>query len=491
MERRLDLRPGKPETRSIVMLIGERVEAAMRRHGLLRCDEGLLVAVSGGPDSVALLHLLDGMRRTWNLRLEVAHLQHGMRGAEGMDDARFAAALAQKLGLPFHLKEIDLPAMKAEAGKGNLEALARAERYRFFADVVRERKLDKVATAHTQDDQAETVLMWLLRGAGGKGLGGMAPLSHLDAGQRDQSEKLTVIRPLIESSKAEILEYLQENGLFFKVDRTNQDPAWLRNWLRLELLPEIRRRTGENVAERLNRLSALMREENQFLDQLARDRYRAVGGTGGLDRRMLLREPKALRRRVVRLWIEQVRGHLRGLDFVHVEELLHVAEAKAPQGRVSIPGGWEVVREYDTLTLAKNSRGAHRLCYSYELPIGNVLRIPEAGVEISAERLVGAGGARPAASTEAVFDLQGLTGMLVLRNFRPGDRIRPLGMSGRKKVKDLFIDHKVPQSQRAKLPLLAMGQEILWVPGYGRSELGRVTEKTRSLLRIKVVSIGA
>lgn len=463
---------------------------AVGRH-LLSATDRILVALSGGPDSVALLHLLNDLREGLNLHLEVAHLQHGIRGAEAKEDARFAAALARKLDLPFHLKEIDLPAMKTEAGKGNLEALARAERYRFFADVVRARKLDKVATAHTLDDQAETVLMWLFRGAGMKGLGGMAPLSHVDAGQRDRSEKLTVIRPLIEVSKADILDYLQEKRLSFKVDRTNQDPAWLRNWLRLELLPELRRRTGENIAERLSRQAALMREENQFLDQLARDRYRAMGGVDGLDRRMLLREPKALQRRVLRLWIEEVRGQLRGLDFVHVEKLLHVAEAKAPQGRVSIPGGWEVVREYDTLKFAKKSRRRERLCYSYELVIGRVLRIPEAGVEVSAERIEGLGGEWPARSTEAVFDLQGLTGKLAMRNFRPGDRFRPLGMSGRKKVKDLFIDYKVPQSLRTKLPILAMGQEILWVPGYGRSEVARVTENSRSLVRIKVVSIGA
>jgi tRNA(Ile)-lysidine synthase len=216
-----------------------------------------------------------------------------------------------------------------------------------------------------------------------------------------------------------------------------------------------------------------------------------MGGVDGLDRRMLLREPQALQRRVLRLWIEEVRGQLRGLDFVHVEELLHVAEAEAPQGRVSIPGGWEVVREYDTLKLAKKSRRRERLCYSYELVIGRVLRIPEAGVEVSAERIESLGGEWPARSTEAVFDLQGLTGKLQVRNFRPGDRFRPLGMSGRKKVKDLFIDRKVPQSLRIKLPILAMGQEILWVPGYGRSEVARLTENSRSLVRIKVVSIGA
>ena len=147
----------------------------------------LLVAVSGGPDSVALLHLLYDLREELELRLEVAHLQHGIRGAEAQEDARFVAELAEKLGLPFHLKEVNLRQIKSAAGKGNLEALARAERYRFFADVARERNLGKIATAHTQDDQAETVLMWLLRGSGMKGLGGMPPTHQLDGTNIDSA----------------------------------------------------------------------------------------------------------------------------------------------------------------------------------------------------------------------------------------------------------------------------------------------------------------
>ncbi len=152
-----------------------QVQTFAERQQLILPGDRILVAVSGGPDSVALLHILGEMRNDFALHLEVAHLQHGIRGAEAQADARFVADLAETLRVPFHLKEIDLPLMKRDAGKGNLEALARAERYRFFADIAEVHQLGKVATAHTLDDQAETVLMWLLRGAGTRGLGGMAP----------------------------------------------------------------------------------------------------------------------------------------------------------------------------------------------------------------------------------------------------------------------------------------------------------------------------
>src|SRR5215510_11381363 len=160
------------------MTLQDQVKKTIEKHQMIAPGDDLLVAVSGGPDSVTLLHLLSGLREDLRLRLEVAHLQHGIRGAEAQEDARFVAEMAEKLGLPFHLKEINLRQIKSALGKGNLEALARAERYRFFAALARERKLGKIATAHTQDDQAETVLMWMLRGSGLKGLGGMPPLVH-------------------------------------------------------------------------------------------------------------------------------------------------------------------------------------------------------------------------------------------------------------------------------------------------------------------------
>lgn len=171
------------------MTLQDKVKRTIEKYQMTMPGDYLLVAVSGGPDSVALLHLLYDLRRELELHLEVAHLEHGIRGSEAREDARFVAELAEKLGLPFHLKEVDLHQIKSAAGKGNMEALGRAERYRFFTAVSRERKLDKIATAHSQDDQAETVLMWLLRGSGLRGLGGMP--------QPTRSRKTVSDRPVV------------------------------------------------------------------------------------------------------------------------------------------------------------------------------------------------------------------------------------------------------------------------------------------------------
>jgi tRNA(Ile)-lysidine synthase len=473
------------------MSIVRKILDSVNRHHLLALGERVLVAVSGGPDSVALLHLLCELRDEFGAHLEVAHLQHGIRGEEAKEDARFVAELVESLKLPFHLKEIDLPRMKSNAGRGNLEAWAREERYRFFGDVVREHKLDKVATAHTEDDQAETVLMWLLRGTGMKGLGGMSPLHLHRVAVGDSMATLTVIRPLIEVSKAEIVEYLEKRKLNYRVDRSNLDLSFLRNWIRLELLPKIQQRVGSGFSARLSRHAELLRDEDSLLAELARKSYESMRDSNGLSRAALLREPEALQRRILRHWIGRTRGHLRGLELVHIDEVLRLIKEGPPQGRLSIPGGWDLVREYETLKLAKVSRSLKRICYTYEFSIGRVLSIPEAGMQLYSEQVDNSFGVMPTQPMEALFDLNQLPTKLVVRNFRPGDRFKPLGMGGHKKVKDLFIDKKVPLPVRRTLPLLATEAEILWIPGYGRSSTAQVSAKTKSVLHIKAVSIGS
>ena len=197
----------------------------------------MVVALSGGPDSVALLHVLYDLREELRLHLEVAHLEHGIRGEEAREDSRFVAALAQNLTLPFHRKEVNIPGMKKAAGKGNMEELARQERYRFLTAVARERKLGKIVTAHTQDDQAETVLMRLLQGAGPRGLGGIAPVRG------------ALVSPLIETRRSEIVAHLDARGLSAAEDASNRDPRFLRARIRHDLLPFMAELTGGSVVE--------------------------------------------------------------------------------------------------------------------------------------------------------------------------------------------------------------------------------------------------
>jgi len=473
------------------MVLERKVQETLKKFEILSPGDRVLVAVSGGADSVALLHLLCELRDDLRLHLEVAHLQHGIRGADARDDARFVAEVAERLGLPFHLREINLHQIKSAAGKGNLEALAREERYRFFTTVARERRLGKIATAHTQDDQAETILMWLLRGSGLKGLGGMSPAHPLAGDNIDADSRLIVIRPLLDVSRAEIEEYLNEKCLTFRIDRSNQDPSFLRNWIRLELVPRLKEKMDRNLPSRLARQAEIIREDDQLLDALAKAALDETRNAESMNRESLLKHGKGMQRRLLRLWTEETRGYLRGLDFQHVEALLDLIKAGPPQSRLAIPGGWELVKEYETLRLEKRSRSLKQqcACYSYELQVGEDLHVREAGLTIEARKIFPPLPSPPADLMEVFFDSASFAGKLTMRNFRPGDRFQPLGMRGHKKVKELFIEKKIPLSVRASLPLLVLGDEVMWIPGYGRGEVGKVTSDTKVILNLKAVAI--
>jgi tRNA(Ile)-lysidine synthase len=473
------------------MVLERKVQESLGKFEILISGDRVLVAVSGGADSVALLHLLYALRDDLRVHLEVAHLQHGIRGEEAREDARFVAALADQLNLPFHLKEMNLLQIKAVAGKGNLEALAREERYRFFADIARQRRLAKIATAHTEDDQAETVLMWFLRGSGLNGLAGMAPVHPLDRIDTESENGMVVIRPLLDVSRAEIEAYLSEKHLNFRLDHSNQDPTFLRNWIRLELIPRLKEKIGRNLPSRLARQAELIRQENELLDALAKAALCEARIVEGMNRESLLKHGKAMQRRLLRLWIEETRGHLRGVDFHHVEALLDLINVGPPQGRLAIPGGWDLVKEYETLRLEKRSRSSKQqcACYSYELQVGEDLHVREAGLTIEAREIFPPLPSPPADLMDVFFDSASFAGKLTMRNFRPGDRFQPLGMRGHKKVKELFIEKKIPLSVRASLPLLVLGDEVIWIPGYGRGEVGKVTSDTKVILNLKAVAI--
>jgi tRNA(Ile)-lysidine synthase len=342
-------------------------------------------------------------------------------------------------------------------------------------------------TAHTQDDQAETLLMWLLRGCGMTGLAGIRRVRRLPPTDFGATAPVIVVRPFLEISKAEILGYLHERDLPYRHDATNSDPALLRNWLRLELLPALERKAGTRLRARLSRQAELLRDENDYMDELARDELQRVGGHERLDRREFLCRHPAMQRRILRLWIEQTRGHLRGIGHIHVAHLIDLIAGGPPQASLPIPGGWELVVEYGIVRLEKRCPKREDTGYSYELRIGQRLKLPEAGMEIISEYIDSPVSGFPATLDAAWFDAAELCGDLRVRNFRRGDRLRPLGLSGTKKVKELFIEKKIPRSRRARVPVLLAGDDIVWIPGYTRSDVAKISAQTTRIVRLTAV----
>jgi tRNA(Ile)-lysidine synthase len=415
----------------------------------------VLAAVSGGADSMALLHVLAGLSREWGFRVEVAHMDHGLRGEESAEDARFVARMAEGMGLVCHLGRL-IPGSLRRKGV-SLQEAARAERLSWLERVASEAGAGQIALGHTANDAAEDVLMRLLTGAGTRGLAGMRP------------SRGRFIRPLIECSRQDIEAWLGEQGIAWREDSSNASPRYLRNRIRGQLIPELGR-YNPSLREALVRQAAVLGDEDDLLDALAAERLAALRMPGEdtvLPCALLSAEHPALERRVLRLSLEGLAGGLRGISFRHIEALRGLARSVSPSARLALPGGLVAARRYGDLHL---SRGARPSEQGFERRIAGPgsYDIPEAGRKLTL-RLIEA--RAEAGENETLFDAGSLAWPLLLRSPRRGDRFHPRGMGGgRKLVFRLLADLKVPRFERGTFPLLASGETIIWVGGLRAAE---------------------
>jgi tRNA(Ile)-lysidine synthase len=462
------------------MNVANIVYGTITRHEMISPGDSVLLGVSGGPDSVALLQLLDELKSLLGCTLAIAHFDHGIRAEESRQDAVFVEELAARFGMPFYLGRNAVP---GDRSRGNLEAFARESRYRFFESVASRVGAAKIAVGHTRDDQAETMLMWLLRGCGPSGLGGMPPVRPT-RNNASGNEQTRLIRPLIDVSRAEIMRYLEGRGLSFRADGTNTDTRYLRNWIRADLLPALVERTDDRLKERLARLSSLLQGNELLLDRYVSRELQDIIQEGDLSCGAFLGLEPQVRGRVLRAWLQSHLGDLRGLGFRHVDAVARLAAAGQPSGRVSLPRGWTAVRLYDRLRLIEGFCAPRANAYAYELPLEGEVWIEEVGVSVSAWRSSRAEALQPKNACQAIFDRDAIVGCRELRNRRPGDRIQPLGMRGHKKLKDLFIEKRTPRRLRDLLPLLLVDGQVVWVPGHGRSGAAMVNARTREVWNV-------
>jgi tRNA(Ile)-lysidine synthase len=431
----------------------------MRWRPFFRPGERVGVAVSGGPDSVLLLDFLQKLASEMGLSLAVVHFNHHLRGAESDADEQLVRQRADALGLEFLRGEAAVAQVARERHR-NLEATARDLRYRFFFSLVNQGRLDKVATAHTANDQAETVLLRLMRGTGTHGLGGIYPI--LDG---------KIVRPFLTLTREEILLEARKRKLDYRVDSTNLDPTLRRNKVRMELLPKLQKDFNPKVITLLNELAERAREDEAYLEQQARERARPwrvrEGSEEKIPVRPLLEFPPAIRGRVLRQMLLATRGSLRGLTRAHLKALLHFA-AKAQSGRsLALPGGWAARREFEWLILGPLSPPAASGEFSYLVDVPADVAVPQLGVVLHF-KIVGPE-AFPKAYNEceiAALDLGKLPRGLILRNWRAGDRYWPLGSRKPRRLKELFLERKIPPGQRALWPVLEAGKQIVWVRGF-------------------------
>lgn len=462
------------------------VRRAISRHSMLTSGDRVLAAVSGGPDSVALLHLLLKLAPEYDLSLGVAHLNHGLRGADSDRDADFTAEMARRRGLPFHSGRRDVENLR-RAEKLSPEEAARKVRREFLLEVKRNEGYDRLALGHHADDNAELVLMRLIQGSGTAGTAGMAPVGP-DG----------IIRPLLSATRAEIEAFLDAEGIPRVADASNAENRFPRNRIRNRLLPLLRDEFNPAAAAALNRYAKIRRDEEEWLSLLTEDlagrcTLRSEENSEILSVPALRDLPAAARRRVVRRAAERARGHLRRIGLAHVEAVLGLLEGGGRHRRLDLPGRLRVVRTGGELRIRRmdgplRQTGEIQPEYRYEMDEPGTLALPEIAARLSLRRVArpSEGNVRQAGQNVAFFDMTHVRFPLVVRNARPGDRFTPLGMSGSQSVSDFLINQKVPLPDRPRCPVLLSGDRIIWVAGRRIDEAVKLTPSTEMVLKAEI-----
>jgi tRNA(Ile)-lysidine synthase len=468
------------------------VSQTIAENAMVQPGDRVLAAVSGGPDSVTLVHILSKLIPVFSFRLAVAHLNHDLRSHESERDAEFVTSLAHKLNLPLHVDKINVRRYQ-KCHRLSPEEAARQVRYGFFKQVAESHGYTKIAVGHQLDDNAELVMMFLLRGSGTLGLSGMPPT-------RDGK----IIRPLLKIKRSEIIDYLAEQDLEYVIDATNANRNYLRNKIRHELIPLLSTTYNPNIVAALNRLASLMRSEEKWIDGLIEPLYKSVLISHSADSIRLALDnfgdiPLAARRRLIRKVVLKLNGTLRRITFAHVDAVIDLAMKRPHTGGIDLPHNIRVQCDHRSLVIARHkdplrSRGptlsrAMAEDYAYQMTTPGTAIIKEAHIRLKLteigideiKNLYSAG------QQIAFFDITKLKFPLVVRNFRPGDRFSPLGMQGTQKLKNFFINNKIPRGQRANCPLLVSDGRIIWVAGHRLDNSVKIDAETRLVLKAELL----
>ena len=456
----------------------EKVEAYCRYHGLFKEGSGILVACSGGPDSLALLELMIRFSKRYKLKVAAAHFEHGIRGENSLADAAFVAGYCKKRQIPCFMSAADVPALSRKQGL-SLELMARKLRYEFLEKTLAEQKLDYIAVAHHADDQAETVFMRVLRGTGTMGLAAMRPL--VPGGH--------IIRPLLGVTKQEIVAWCKQNGLKPRHDATNDIPDCTRNKLRLDLMPRLKQEFNEDITRGLCQLAAVAAAENDFLEA-AVQRYwqdteliRRVADVKGvcIAQTPFVRLPLAIKRRLLRRFWLELTGSSKDLSFANIELLLRLMEHGRTGSRQELPHKYVAEIVYGFL------QGKKLIAVSKKAVPKVAVKIPgrTRWGNITCEAKVLLGQELPAKTLANEFYLElSQAKKLIFRSRQPGDRMHLA--FGHRKIKDILIDAKIARDKRDRVPLLVSGSEVLWLVGYRRSSYCANIDVSKKYVYLKI-----
>ena len=481
-----------------------KVQSAIDKYAPTPPNAHILVGVSGGADSVSLLYALARLFEHPthdNRTLSVAHLNHGIR-PESTEDASFVKKLCNNLNIPFLTATVDVPLLAATTGV-SLEMAARDARYKFFAETAQKCGANAVATAHNRDDQAETLLLKLCRGAGSAGLDGIAPNLII--------QEFRVIRPLLDVSRREIESFLKEQNLTWHEDVTNADIKIKRNRIRHNILPQLEEHLNPRIKEALARTTSILREDNKYMEQQAKVAlnesrihpehkkppksirvHPCSSVVPSLKIESLRTLPLAILRRALRQWLIEYKTPADKIRFDTIERTIELILAEKGTGAITLTTNTEIRREYDLLHIIHKA--------SIEIPIPTTELIIPGETRIDSHNMIitatprtgfehiqsGPIGKLPA---EAVIRWDdSAPPEITVRSWLPGDRIHPIGMNGSCKLKEIFINAKVSQSERASIPIFVCNNEIIWIPGYRISSNRAVSDQHQQSLQLTITA---
>jgi tRNA(Ile)-lysidine synthase len=452
-------------------MVLEAVKETIRKHNLLEKKDTVLIAFSGGLDSTGLVAIFLELRKEWLLDIFLGHFNHRLRPGAG-EDEQFVRKAAQEHGLPLFVASEDVRSF-AKLNRLNLEEAGRMLRYEFLSKTAQKIGGAKIATGHTLNDQAETFFLRLMRGSGLKGLGSISPVVE---GR--------IIRPLLSVERKDIAEYVEKKGWAFREDESNLDRSFARNKVRLDLIPYIQENFEPKIVHRIGKIVTILQEEEKLLRKWAsHEAKKAVlleSEEIRLDLNSLLTLPQGLARRVVREYILMLKGDLREISFENVEALLNLEEGKSFQLTK------ELLLKRDKSFVFCRPEQPDRLTYEYEWDGSSPLILEELNVIIKAERVK-----RPQSfafddNAKACLDGKNIRFPLQVRSRQEGDRYRPLGAPGHKKLKEIMRAKSIPLTEREKKPVFLSGDEIIWVLGLPVAEKFKISDKTKEVLVLAV-----
>jgi tRNA(Ile)-lysidine synthase len=459
----------------MITIIKDKFLEAIKEYRMLKPGDHVLIAVSGGPDSTALLFLLESIREEFELELHVAHLNHMLRKDAELD-VKYVQGLAQRLRIPVSVESFDVQHYAKEEGMG-LEEAARQIRYAFYERVANQIGAARIAVGHTADDNVETFLMRFLRGSGLKGLCGIP------------ARRGRIIRPLIKIWRRQIEDYVGALKLVPRRDYTNYESRYMRNRVRLKLIPQLKI-YNLNIREIILQTILLLTEDSNYLESkaeeaLAETFISAEENGLKLDIEKIREWEYPIQGHLMRKAIEKVKGNLLELSFRHVQDILEKIES-GDKWELHLPGGMCVIGNRNELLVSrKKPESAPRKAYRYSLSVPGEVQIKELGRKLKASVLEEADLSED--PRIAFVDYSALGRNLVVRSRQEGDRFTPLGMKGTKKIQDLFVDEKIPAENRDSIPIIESGGAIVWVGGMRIDERAKVTRNTKRVVKLELL----